>query len=80
MACPIPPLAPWCVAPRRKDVAPRCVAARRKDVYYQRGLKAFNVLAALATGGLGVSCTINEGKGRLKSWTLCDGFGEGVKG
>ena len=24
--------------------------------------------------------TINEGKGRLKSWTLCDGLGEGVKG
>ena len=47
-------------------------------VYYSRGLKAFNVLAALATGGLG--CTIHEGKGRLKSWTLCDGPGEGVPG
>ena len=23
---------------------------------------------------------IKEGKGRLKSWTLCDGLGEGVKG
>ena len=27
-----------------------------------------------------VRCTINEGKGRLKSLTLCDGLGEGVMG
>ena len=27
-----------------------------------------------------VASTINEGKGRLKSWTLCDGLSEGVMG
>ena len=27
-----------------------------------------------------VLCTINEGKGRLKSWTLCNGLSEGVMG
>ena len=27
-----------------------------------------------------VKCTINKGKGRLKSWTLCDGLSEGVMG
>ena len=37
---------------------------------------AFNVLAALATG----VCSINEGKGRLKSWMPCDGLSEGVMG
>ena len=43
------------------------------------GLKAFNVVAALAMGGLGVSgCSINEGKGGLKSWTLYDGLSERV--
>ena len=29
---------------------------------------------------LGCVCCIKEGKGRLKSWTLCDGLSEGVMG
>ena len=49
-----------------------CVWVCVCDLYYLQGLKAFNVLAAL--------CTIYEGKGRLKSWTLCNGLSEGVMG
>ena len=32
-----------------------CVCVCACALYYERGLMAFNVLAALATGGLGVS-------------------------
>ena len=39
----------------RSPPAPVCVCVCVCDLYYFRGLMAFNVLAALATGGLGVS-------------------------